>query len=163
MWIQTFRKNYFHTTNEMKLLWSNEFETRNTLKCSGFISVWWVGWVGLCCIIFGASNLHHHVQYLFDLSSNFLDVKVSFSLVVMSVACVTDTLPISSVRRNLFKQQMVLLVSIFDIYVFSRSKHFWREHGRVRWPLLRAQVLETSSRIQRLVSLTGFRFASHYC
>ena len=37
----------------------------------------------------------------------------------MSVACVTDTLPISSVRRNLFKQQMVLLVSIFDIYVFS--------------------------------------------
>ena len=40
-------------------------------------------------------------------------------MVVMSVACVTDTLPTFSVKRNLFKIQMVLLVSIFDIYVFS--------------------------------------------
>ena len=75
-------------------------------------------------------------------------------MVVMLVACVTETL------QHFQCGEIYLSNFLYLIFMYFQSQEFsartWMDK---RWPLLQAQVPEIFSRIQRLASLTEFRFA----
>ena len=80
-------------------------------------------------------------------------------MVVMSVACVTDTLPYLQWDEIYFNYRWYCWCLYLISMYFQRAESFG-DGGSVGWPLLPAQVQEISSRIQSHVSPKEFRWVS---
>ena len=83
-------------------------------------------------------------------------------MVVMSVACVTDTLPYLQWDEIYFNYRWYCWCLYLISMYFQRAESLGLgDGGSVGWPLLPAQVQEISSRIQSHVSPKEFRWVSY--